>query len=176
MSKSWVDVISKKRIKNKSTQETTSKQSKSNTNEIMPRLYIWHPVIGSHHVCHISTIAFTKEQAIAFIMDNLRKYKEIDDRVTEQAKAGGKLNASWKDIARELYKLDDVTPIINWEGPFTGNLYDLLDQQQTIYIDPYNRTIENYRLISFEMFLNRVEPEVRPIKLGMLIGATASDA
>lgn len=177
MSKSWVEVVSRRRKadSNDSSKSINDKQRETNEKQIMPKLFIWHPVIRAHDVCHISTIAFTKEQAISYIMDNLRRYKKIKDELDERDKIEGKHAGSWRKMYRELLKTDESAPIIAWEGPFTGSLYDLLDQKQMISIDPYSTAPTNFREVSFEMFLNRVDPEVRLIKLGMMIGSTALD-
>jgi len=184
MSKSWVEVVSRRRkLDNKSNDSkiindktgVNSETGETISKQLMPRLFIWRPVIRTHDICYISTIAFTKEQAISYIMDNLRRYKKIKEQLDERDKIDGRQAGSWKKMHRELLKTDESTPIIAWEGPFTGSLYDLLDQKQMISLDPYSTAPENFREVSFEMFLNRVEPEVRLIKLGMIIGSTALD-
>ncbi len=182
MSKSWVEVVSRRRKTDndkgdgsKITNDKHGVANEANEKQLMPRLFIWRPVIRAHHVCHISTIAFTKEQAISYIMDNLRRYKRIKEQLDETDRVDGKQAGSWRKMYRELLKTDESAPIIAWEGPFTGSLYDLLDQKQMIAIDPYSTAPDNFREVSFEMFLNRVDPEVRLIKLGMMIGSTALD-
>jgi hypothetical protein len=181
MSKSWVEVVSRRRktdnsdVSKKITNDKQSIANEANEKQLMPRLFIWRPVIRGHHVCHISTIAFTKEQAISYIMDNLRRYKKIKEQLDETDRTNGKQAGSWRKMHRELLKTDESAPIIAWEGPFTGSLYDLLDQKQMISIDPYSTAPDNFREVSFEMFLNRVDPEIRLIKLGMMIGSTSLD-
>lgn len=164
MSKSWVDIVSGKK-KNEKTEKNEKidikkNENDTNQNQLMPRLFIWHPTIKYQHICHISTIAFTKEQAIAYIINNLRQYKKIKERLVDNQK-----------IKKEVLKHDESYPLIFWEGPFTGNLYDLLEHKQKIYLDPHDSN--NYKDISFETYLNIVEPEIRPIKLGMMIGSSA---
>jgi len=161
-------------------------------------LYSWSTQVDSRYPTKVSVVARSKKEAQLLLVQGLRTYrsglkhieqvnpypvcdtKNPQDWVSDGGQTGWSCGRTtdqyqekvkrYDEEAKRLYRETVTHPTsgqatVAWEGPYSSRLDGVLECEHG---DSDNQK-------SFEEFIRSVEPEIFPIRVGLVIGATALD-